>query len=62
MTETTPDPQNDEGDVKRRFREALERKQAQSKRGASHEDHGSKVHHEHNGPAATKREFRRKSG
>lgn len=50
-----------EDDVKRQFREALERKQAKAKSGAAHEDHGSKAQHAH-GPAAQKRTFRRKSG
>ncbi|OZM70132.1 hypothetical protein CFN78_27080 [Amycolatopsis antarctica] len=62
MTESTPTTGTGEDDVKRQFREALERKQAKAKSGASHEDRGSKIHNAHNGPAATKREFRRKSG
>ncbi|RZS32675.1 hypothetical protein EV193_11152 [Herbihabitans rhizosphaerae] len=55
---TTTDQQDD---VKRRFREALERKQANAQAGASHRDADSKVHNAH-GPVAGKREFRRKSG
>ena len=48
-------------DAKRRFREALDRKNHQA-----HQAHGghsgdSKVHSAH-GPAGAKREFRRKSG
>lgn len=63
MTEANEDAGNGEqGDVKRQFREALERKQAKAKAGESHADHGSKVNHAHGGPAASKREFRRKSG
>ncbi|WP_199433540.1 DUF5302 domain-containing protein [Qaidamihabitans albus] len=54
-------PSTPEDDVKRRFREALERKQAKAKAGAAHEDLGSKVTQAH-GPAAQKRNFRRKSG
>lgn len=48
-------------DVKRRFREALERKNAQAKSGEGHADGSSKIHDAH-GPAAAKRTFRRKSG
>ncbi|PXY25067.1 hypothetical protein DI005_03240 [Prauserella sp. PE36] len=63
MTESAPSKDNSapEDDVKRRFREALERKQAKAKAGAAHEDLNSKVNHTH-GPAAHKRTFRRKSG
>ncbi|SFP28793.1 hypothetical protein SAMN05421810_102140 [Amycolatopsis arida] len=64
MTEAAP-PTDDDGapedDVKRRFREALERKQASAKAGAAHTDIGPKVTHAH-GPAGHKRNFRRKSG
>ena len=65
-----PDPESaapaDEGaedEVKRRFREALERKQGQNAAGngaASGKD-PSKVHSAH-GPAGSRRSFRRKSG
>ena len=48
-------------DVKQRFREALERKQAKAKQGEEHADGSSKVHNAH-GPAAARRTFRRKSG
>lgn len=48
-------------DVKERFREALRRKQEHAKSGAGHEDTGSKIHAAH-GPAAGRRQFRRKSG
>ncbi len=51
-----------EDEVKRKFREALERK---NRRGAdahlAEGEAGSKIHHTH-GPAGGKREFRRKSG
>jgi hypothetical protein len=53
----------DVDDVKRKFREALERKQGKRSSGAAAddgEDHG-KVHDAH-GPAHTQRQFRRKSG
>jgi len=62
MTESNPSTGTGEDDVKRQFREALERKQAKAKSGTAHEDRGSKIHSAHNGPAASKREFRRKSG
>ena len=48
-------------DVKARFREALERKQARNRMGEEHADARSKVHDAH-GPAGNKRTFRRKSG
>lgn len=48
-------------DVKARFREALERKQAKARLGQGHADGNSKVHDAH-GPAGSKRTFRRKSG
>ncbi|WP_024877227.1 DUF5302 domain-containing protein [Saccharomonospora piscinae] len=47
--------------VKRRFREALARKQANSKKGESHADRGASAAHPH-GPLSHKRDFRRKSG
>lgn len=56
------DPQTEnQDDVKARFREALERKQAKTRMGEEHADARSKVHDAH-GPAAAKRTFRRKSG
>ncbi|MFI9509932.1 DUF5302 domain-containing protein [Nocardia sp. NPDC052566] len=48
-------------DVKRKFREALERKKQQSARAADHLDGRSKAASTH-GNASHKREFRRKSG
>jgi hypothetical protein len=62
MTESAPSQTSGaEDDVKRKFREALERKQAHARSGSSHEDGGAKNLHTH-GPAANKRTFRRKSG
>ena len=61
MSEPTPSPSGEEDDVKRKFREALERKQAHARAGAAHENAGGKNQHAH-GPAANKRTFRRKSG
>jgi Family of unknown function (DUF5302) len=58
-------PENDSADpaddVKRKFREALERKQAKAREGSAHENGGAKNVHAH-GPASSKRTFRRKSG
>jgi Family of unknown function (DUF5302) len=58
-----PSPNGDEpqDDVRTRFREALERKQAKAKSGENHADGSSKIHDTH-GPAAGRRTFRRKSG
>ncbi len=57
-TDDTPDAPSD--DVKRKFKEALERKNAQHRQGESHLDGDSSVH-EGKAPQA-RREFRRKSG
>ena len=56
--ESTETPQED---VKAAFRAALERKQANNRKGQEHADARSKVDNAH-GPAAAKRTFRRKSG
>lgn len=48
-------------DTKRKFREALERKQAKSTGGSEHKDGGAKQPRAH-GPLESRREFRRKSG
>lgn len=51
-----------EDEMKRKFREALERKRQAQGRGAGGRGRdGAKVHHAH-GPAGGRREFRRKSG
>lgn len=47
-------------EMKRKFREALDRKNANQRNGESHLDGDSAVHGTH--AAVTKREFRRKSG
>jgi hypothetical protein len=52
---------SDAEEVRARFREALERKQAMAKSGANHADGSSKIHEAH-GPASSRRTFRRKSG
>lgn len=48
-------------DMKRKFREALEKKNGSQRAGEAHLDGSSGVHGVH-GPAGHKREFRRKSG
>ena len=58
MTESQPDP-NEE--TKRKFREALERKNAKAAGGTAHTDGGNKQSQAH-GAAGNRREFRRKSG
>ncbi|HXY63411.1 MAG TPA: DUF5302 domain-containing protein [Mycobacterium sp.] len=50
-----------EDDTKRKFREALERKNAKSSDGSAHKDGGAKQPRTH-GPVENRREFRRKSG
>jgi hypothetical protein len=56
-----PDSASEDG-TKRKFREALERKNAKSSStGADHKDGGAKQPRGH-GPVENRREFRRKSG
>ncbi|HEY9389079.1 MAG TPA: DUF5302 domain-containing protein [Mycobacteriales bacterium] len=57
------DPAGTGNDVKRRFREALERKQAQqADANAAHQERGTSKARLAHGPAHTRRSFRRKSG
>jgi hypothetical protein len=61
---SAPEPaeaEPEQEDVKAAFRAALERKQAQNRKGQEHADARSKVDNAH-GPVAAKRTFRRKSG
>lgn len=51
-----------EDDQKRRFREALERKNAKAVSGSTHTDAGAKKSRGAHGPVENRREFRRKSG
>jgi hypothetical protein len=63
MASTEERPEESEDDVRRKFREALERKQHNHAAGTA-EGEGkdqSKVHEAH-GPASSRRSFRRKSG
>jgi len=48
-------------DAEKKFREALERKNAKNAAGTSHKDGGAKQPKAH-GPVEGRREFRRKSG
>lgn len=64
MPEPAPTSSSDDApdnDVKRKFREALERKQADAKAGSAHEDTGT-AHQQAHRAAPHKREFRRKTG
>lgn len=58
-TDDTSPPQASD-DLKRKFKEALDKKNAQHRDGEAHLDGESAVHGTHG--AMTKREFRRKSG
>jgi hypothetical protein len=53
--------ESSEDDNKKKFREALERKNAKSSGGADHKDGGAKGPRSQ-GAAGNRREFRRKSG
>ncbi len=58
MANSEPDPQDE---TKRKFREALERKNAKSAPGGDHQD-GAKKQSRAHGPVESRRDFRRKSG
>jgi hypothetical protein len=55
-----PESASEDG-TKRKFREALDRKNAKSSGGADHKDGGARQPRVH-GPVENRREFRRKSG
>ncbi|UQX10395.1 DUF5302 domain-containing protein [Candidatus Mycobacterium methanotrophicum] len=55
-----PESESEDG-AKRKFREALDRKNAKSASGSGHKDGGAKQPRAH-GPLESRREFRRKSG
>jgi len=63
MTSAEPEPTDPLDDVKRRFREVLERKHGREADAAAGNDarDPSKIHGAH-GPVKNKRSFRRKSG
>lgn len=56
-----PESDSAADDNKRKFREALERKNAKAAGGSDHKDAGAKQSRSH-GPVESRREFRRKSG
>lgn len=58
MAESDP---TETDDAKRKFREALDRKNAKAAGGADHKDAGANSSHSH-GAVGARREFRRKSG
>jgi hypothetical protein len=60
MAKSEPDPQDD-NETKRKFREALERKKANSAGAAARADGVGKQSQAH-GPVENRREFRRRSG
>ncbi|MFD0885624.1 DUF5302 domain-containing protein [Streptosporangium algeriense] len=66
MSDVTPDPEGSENaddELRRRFREALERKRsAQGDSASGGKGKGSSKIHGTHGPVAGKRSFRRKSG
>jgi hypothetical protein len=63
MPAAAPEPDDPQDELKRRFREALERKQGRETEANAADDtkDQSKIHGAH-GPAQSKRAFRRKSG
>jgi hypothetical protein len=62
MAEAKSGAASSEDDNKRKFREALERKNAKSSGGSDHKDAGAKGARSAHGAAGNHREFRRKSG
>ena len=60
-TDKSSKPEPEEDDLHKKFREALERKNASSAGGSDHKDGGRKQPRAH-GPLENRREFRRKSG
>jgi hypothetical protein len=59
--DSTPEDSTAETDTKRKFREALERKNTKSAAHGDHKDAGGKQSKTH-GAVENRREFRRKSG
>lgn len=60
-TESTGSAESAADDAKRKFREALDRKNGKARANADHKDGGAKPANAH-GKAGSHREFRRKSG
>jgi hypothetical protein len=61
QVETSGSAETEQDEVKRKFREALERKQAQAHRTENASGNSGKAHGAH-GQAGGKRSFRRKAG
>jgi hypothetical protein len=61
MTDAAPEPEGSEEEIKRKFREALERKRAKYANAARGGKDAGKVHGAR-GPARSRRSFRRKTG
>ncbi|MEZ5114979.1 MAG: DUF5302 domain-containing protein [Candidatus Nanopelagicales bacterium] len=61
MSEAKKTDAADDDDLKRKYREALERKQAAASKGSRHEDGDSAVGHAH-GAEAHQKTFRRRAG
>jgi hypothetical protein len=59
-SKSRPESASEDG-TKRKFREALDRKNAKSSGGSDHKDGGARQPRVH-GPMENRREFRRKSG
>lgn len=55
-------PAESEDDLKRKYREALERKTSKNKGNQPGEGEGESKIHDTHGPAGAKRQFRRRSG
>jgi hypothetical protein len=63
MADAAPEPAGSEEEMKRRFREALERKRAkQADANAARDGKGAGKVHGGQGPARSQRSFRRKTG
>ncbi|GHH70973.1 hypothetical protein GCM10017673_23580 [Streptosporangium violaceochromogenes] len=62
MSDVTPEPESSEEELKRKFREALERKRLAQTGSVGARGRGSSKIHGAHGPASGKRSFRRKSG
>ncbi len=60
--ESAESGESGEDDRKRKFREALERKNALAAKGSAHKAAGAKQSGGAHGPVENRREFRRKSG
>jgi len=63
MSDAEQDPHPADDEAKRRFKEALDRKHGRhaTSEGGPDGGSGSRIHEEH-GPAASRRQFRRKAG